>query len=68
MVFEMKKRKMLKLKKSVKLLLKKIAMLTTCAVVVYLIGKNINNFNGSQILIMGLMIGLIVGSVGIAEN
>lgn len=64
----MKKRKVLRLKKSVKLLLKKIATLTTCTVVVYLIGENINNFNGSQILIMGLMIGLIVGSVGIAEN
>lgn len=64
----MKKRKMLKLKKSVKLFLKKIAMLTACTVAVYLICKNINNFNGSQILIMGLMIGLIAGSVGIAEN
>ena len=64
----MKKRKVLRLKKSVKLLLKKIAMLTACTVVVYFICKNINNFNGSQILIMGLMIGLIVGSVGIAEN
>lgn len=64
----MKKRKVLRLKKSVKLLLKKIAMLTTCTVVVYLIGKNINNFNGSQILIMGLMIGSIVGYVGMAEN
>lgn len=64
----MKKRKVLRLKKSVKLLLKKIATLTTCTVVVYFICKNINNFNGSQILIMGLMIGLIVGSVGIAEN
>ena len=64
----MKKRKVLRLKKSVKLFLKKIATLTTCTVVVYLIGENINNFNGSQILIMGLMIGLIVGSVGIAEN
>ena len=64
----MKKRKMLKLKKSVKLFLKKITILTACTVVVYLICKNINNFNGSQILIMGLMIGLIVGSVGIAEN
>ncbi len=64
----MKKRKVLRLKKSVKLLLKKIATLTTCTVVVYLIGENINNFNGSQILIIGLMIGLIVGSVGIAEN
>ena len=64
----MKKRKVLRLKKSVKLLLKKIATLTTCTVVVYFTCKNINNFNGSQILIMGLMIGLIVGSVGIAEN
>lgn len=64
----MKKRKMLKLKKSVKLFLKKITMLTACTVAVHFICKNINNFNGSQILIMGLMIGLIVGSVGIAEN
>ena len=64
----MKKRKVLKLKKSVKLFLKKITILTACTVVVYFICKNINNFNGSQILIMGLMIGLIVGSVGIAEN
>ena len=62
------KKKVLRLKKSVKLLLKKIATLTTCTVVVYLICENINNFNGSQILIMGLMIGLIVGSVGMAEN
>ena len=64
----MKKRKVLRLKKSVKLLLLKIATLTTCTVVVYLIGENINNFNGSQILIMGLMIGSIVGYVGMAEN
>lgn len=64
----MKKRKVLRLKKSVKLLLKKIATLTTCTVVVYLIGENINNFNGSQILIMGLIIGSIVGYVGMAEN
>lgn len=64
----MKKRKVLRLKKSIKLLLKKIAMLTICTVVIYLIGKNINNFNGSQLLIMGLMIGSIVGYVGMAEN
>ena len=64
----MKKRKVLRLKKLVKLFLKKITMLTACTVAVYFICKNINNFNGSQILIMGLMIGLIVGSVGIAEN
>lgn len=64
----MKKRKMLKLKKSVKLFLKKITILMACTVAAYFICKNINNFNGSQILIMGLMIGLIVGSVGIAEN
>ena len=64
----MKKRKVLKLKKSVKLFLKKITILTACTVVVYFICKNINNFNGSQILIMGLMIGSIVGYVGMAEN
>lgn len=64
----MKKRKVLKLKKSVKLFLKKVVMLTACTVAVYFIGKNINNFNGSQLLIMGLMIGSIVGSVGMAEN
>lgn len=64
----MKKRKVLRLKKSVKLFLKKITMLTACTVAVYLVGKNINNFNRSQLLIMGLMIGSIVGSVGMAEN
>lgn len=62
------KKKVLRLKKSVKLFSKKITILTACTVSVYFICKNINNFNGSQILIMGLMIGLIVGSVGMAEN